>query len=116
MYSSCLHRKCHGIMVPPWSEVSDFARRLFLIQDVGVLQEQMIVYGVSLEKGMQLAAKLELLWVSVVDFSEEIRGVEVRNSFYSALPALDDGFDVFPFYFINDIQQKRELIELWEAF
>lgn len=56
-----------------------------------MLQEQMVVYVVSLKEGMQLAAKLELLGVPVVDFSEKIRGVEACNSFYSALPALDEG-------------------------
>lgn len=81
-----------------------------------MLQEQMVVYVVSLEECMQLATKLELLWVSIVDFSEETRGVEVRNGFYFALPAFDEGFDVLSFYFINDIQQKRKLAELREPF
>jgi hypothetical protein len=65
---------------------------------------------------MQLASELKLFRVSVVDFSEETRGVEVGNSFYFALPAFDEGFDVLSFYFINDIQQKRKLVELREPF
>lgn len=93
-------------MVPSWGEVSDFARRLFLVQDVGMFQEQMVVYVVSLEEGMQLAAELKLLRISVVNFPEESRGVEVGNSVYLALPAFDEGFNVLSFYFINHIQQK----------